>query len=106
MPAVRVGEAGRLPRGRPHRKVADRFEVRGFPADLTRSDGQSDWEGVAGDGDGHIFVPPGPGSTVLVVSPTFEYERSVTLRWETSAEETLESLLLLRGGHLLSACQG
>jgi hypothetical protein len=104
--ALPVGEAGRLPRDRRHRKVADRFEVRGLPEDLTRSDGQSDWEGVAGDAAGHIFVLRETGSTVLVVSPTFEYERSVALRWETSAEETLESLLLLSDGHLLSACQG
>jgi hypothetical protein len=86
--------------------VADRTEVRGLPSSLTRSDGQSDWEGVAGDSAGRIFVLRETGSTVLVVSPTFEYERSVTLRWERSAEESLESLLLLRNGHLLSACQG
>jgi hypothetical protein len=86
--------------------MADRFRVRGLPSDLAGSDGQSDWEGVSGDADGRIFVLRETGSTVLVVSPTFEYERSVALRWEGRGEESLESLLLLADGHLLSASQG
>lgn len=103
---IPADEAGRLPRAGKHRRAADRFRVRGLPAALGGADGQSDWEGVAGDADGRIFILREAGATVLVVSPTFEYERSIQLRWDGRGEESLESLLLLADGHLLSASQG
>lgn len=101
---IPADESGRLPRGDGHQKVAGRFPVRGLPDDLASAE-QSDWEGVAGDADGRVVVLRETGSTVLVVSPTFDYERSFTLRWEGSGDGSLESLLLLADGHLLSATQ-
>jgi hypothetical protein len=97
--------SGRLPNERAHGKVADRHQVRGLPGDLDGSDGQSDWEGIAGDVDGRVFILRETDSRVLIVSPTFEFEGSVALRWDHQEETSLESLLLLDNGHLLSATQ-
>lgn len=98
--------SGRLPIDGGHRRVADRHHVRGLPGDLDGSHGQSDWEGIAGDADGRVFILRETDSRVLVVSPTFEFERSITLHWDHRAESSLESLLLLSNGHFLSATQG
>jgi hypothetical protein len=42
---------------------------------------------------------------VLIVSPTFEFEGSVSLDWDRRDGTSLESLLLLANGHFLSATQ-
>jgi hypothetical protein len=102
---IEVEPSGRLPRHHGHRKVADRVEVRGLHGVLEESAGQSDWEGVAGDADGRVYLLRETGSTLVVLSPDFRFERALALRWETDGRNGLESLLLLRNGHVLSAAQ-
>ncbi len=102
---ISADESGRLPADGRHRKVAVRHHVRGVPDGLTGERGQSDWEGVAGDADGRVFILQESHSRVLVVSPTFEFEGSVSLDWDHRDGTSLESLLLLADGHFLSATQ-
>ena len=102
---ITADESGRLPLDGDHRKVAVRHPVRGIPDDLGGGRGQSDWEGVAGDADGRVFILKETGSRLLIVSPTFEFEGSVALDWDHPDGTTLESLLLLANGHFLSATQ-
>lgn len=97
--------AGGLPLDGDHRKAAERWDVTGLPEELRGSHGQSDWEGVAGDAAGRVFVLRETGSELLVLSPTFELETVVALRWEKDRGSTLESVLLLEDGHLLSITQ-
>jgi hypothetical protein len=47
--------SGHLPVDGDHRHVAVRHSVRGIPGDLTGAR-QSDWEGVAGDAAGRVFI--------------------------------------------------
>ena len=95
--------SGRLPVAGDHGSAGVRHPVRGLPSELTGSRGQSDWEGVAGDADGRVFILQESGSRVLIVSPTFEFEGSVSLDWDRRDGTSLESLLLLADGHFLSA---
>jgi hypothetical protein len=96
--------SGHLPVDGDHRHVAVRHSVRGIPGDLTGAR-QSDWEGVAGDAAGRVFILRESDSRVLIVSPTFEFEGSVSLDWDPRDGTSLESLLLLANGHFLSATQ-
>jgi hypothetical protein len=96
---------GALPRERGHRGDAVRHRVSGLPDRLDGSGGHVDWEGVAGDAHGRIAVLRESGSRVLVISPTFRYERTVTLAWDRAEKGGLESVLLLGNGHLLSATE-
>lgn len=102
---ITADESGRLPADGRHRTVAVRHHVRGVPDGLTGERGQSDWEGVAGDADGRVFILQESHSRVLVLSPTFEFEGSVSLDWDHRDGTSLESLLLLANGHFLSATQ-
>jgi hypothetical protein len=102
---ITADASGRLPPDGDHRKVAVRHPVRGIPDHLGGSRRQSDWEGVAGDADGRVFILRETGSRLLIVSPTFEFEGSVALDWDHQDGTSLESLLLLANGHFLSATQ-
>lgn len=97
-------ESGRLPVDGHHRTVAVPHRVRGLPGHLTGSR-QSDWEGVAGDAEGRVFILRETDASVLIVSPTFEFEGSVSLEWDHRDGTSLESLLLLADGRFLSATQ-
>jgi hypothetical protein len=94
-----------LPRDGGHRRTAVRHQVTGLPDHLDGSGGHVDWEGVAGDATGRIVVLRESGSRLLVISPAFRYERSFELRWDPAVKASLESVLLLRDGHLLSATE-
>lgn len=87
-------------RVRPHR-------VHGLPADIERSAAGSQWEGVAGDGEGRLVVLCERTSDLLVISPDFRFERRIGLRhpWRGDRQAGLEALLLLTNGHVLAAKQ-
>jgi hypothetical protein len=103
--ALSVEDSGALPRDGGHRRTAVRHRVTGLPDHLDGSGGHVDWEGVAGDATGRVVVLRESGSRLLVISPTFRYERSFELRWDGAAKASLESVLLLRDGHLLAATE-
>jgi hypothetical protein len=81
--------------------------VQGLPDDLTAPNDSSQWEGIAGDATGRMFVLREESSELLVIHPDFRFQGRVRLRhdWELDRREGLESLLLLQGGHILSVRQ-
>jgi hypothetical protein len=81
--------------------------VQGLPDDLAAPHDGSQWEGIAGDATGRMFVLREESSELLVIHPDFRFQRRVRLRhdWELDRGEGLESLLLLRSGHVLSVRQ-
>jgi hypothetical protein len=72
-----------------------------------RSERRAEWEAVAGDAAGRVLIVHETGSGLVVLAPDLSFERRVTLKhdWSSSTHYGLESLLLLRHGHLLSAKQ-
>jgi len=98
---LRPDATGRLAGGEP----ANAHPVEGLPDELRHGDAQ--WEGVAGDATGRIFILRERRSELLVVSPGFRFERRIALRheWRDDARNGLEGLLLLRRGHVLAAKQ-
>lgn len=67
----------------------------------------SQWEGVAGDASGRIFILQEENSELLVIGADFVLERRISLThpWLNDLHYGLESLLLLRGGHFICAKQ-
>jgi hypothetical protein len=100
-----VDDGGALRRDAGDQHAAVRHRVTGLPDRLDGSDGHVDWEGVAGDATGRVVVLRESGSRLLVLSPTFRHERTFHLRWDRPAKASLESVLLLRDGHLLAATE-
>jgi hypothetical protein len=81
-------------------------EVTGLPRAL-RSERRAEWEAVAGDAAGRVLIVREAGSELIVLAPDLSFERSISLRhdWRSDTHHGLESLLLLRHGHVLSAKQ-
>jgi hypothetical protein len=106
---VRLGTdgSGQLRADEPGRRAAQHHRVRRLPEDLDRPDGGSQWEGVAGDGAGRVIVLCERTSELLVIAPDLRFERRIALRhdWQGDGRAGLESLVLLRDGHVLSAKQ-
>ena len=100
-----VDDSGALRGDAGDQRAAVRHRVTGLPDRLDGSDGHVDWEGVAGDATGRVVVLRESGSRLLVLSPAFEHERTLHLRWDRTAKASLESVLLLREGHLLAATE-
>ena len=100
---ARLVVAGRLLPGAP----TDPHRVKDLPDDLDRDRDGSQWEGVAGDVTGRVFILRERGSELLVVSPDFRFERRIELHhhWRDDTAYGLEGLLLLRDGHVLAAKQ-
>jgi hypothetical protein len=80
--------------------------VRGLPRHLTPHSGV-EWEAVAGDAAGRVLIVRESGSGLVVLAPDLTFEVDVALRhdWSSAEHLGLESLLLLRSGHLLCAKQ-
>jgi hypothetical protein len=124
---IRADASGGLPADEHGRRAAHHHEVHGLPGgrrksgkgsqrkESQRKESQgrgsggtdSQWEGIAGDVDGRVVVLRERSSELLVLSPGFHLERRIALRheWEDDEQAGLESLLLLRRGHVLSAKQ-
>jgi hypothetical protein len=104
---LRADGTGQLPADQPHRRAAQHHQVHRLPDGLDRSGGGSQWEGVAGDGAGRLTVLCERTSELLVISPEFRFERRIRLRheWELDEQVGLESVVLLRNGHVLAAKQ-
>ena len=106
---IRLGadDSGRLRVDEPGRRAAQHHRVRRLPEDLDRPDGGSQWEGVAGDGSGRVIVLCERTSELLVIAPDLRFERRIALRhdWQDDGRAGLESLVLMRDGHVLSAKQ-
>jgi hypothetical protein len=104
---LRADGAGRLTADQPRRRAAAHHRVRRLPDDLDSATGGSQWEGVAGDGAGRLAVLCERSSELLVISPEFRFERRIRLRHdgEGDGRAGLESVVLLRNGHVLAAKQ-
>lgn len=103
---IMVDQPARTSAGMRPQLVFKRQEVKRLPSDLDGSGRESNWEGVAGDASGHMFIVCERTSELLVLAPDFTFARRVPLRHKHEhARHGLESLLLLRGGHLLVATQ-
>jgi hypothetical protein len=100
-----VDDSGALLRDAGDQRAAARHRVTGLPDRLAGSGGHVDWEAVAGDATGRVVVLRESGSRLLVLSPTLRHERTLDLRWDPTAKASLESVLLLRDGHLLAATE-
>jgi hypothetical protein len=81
-------------------------EVKGVEQAWTTGEG-SQWEGVAGDASGRIFILREKSSELLVIGADFVLERRISLThpWLNDSHYGLESLLLLRRGHFICAKQ-
>ena len=104
---LRAAADDRLAADRRGRRATRHHAVGGLPADLDHADRGSQWEGVAAVADGRVLVLREYGSELLVLSPDLHFERRIALRhpWEGDGQAGLESLLLLRNGHVVSAKQ-
>ena len=89
------------------RFAVDLHPVTGLPDKLKTAKKGSQWEAIDGDGSGQIVILSEAGSLLLMLSPDFSFERSVSLehQWSFDDDAGLESILLLRHGHVLAAKQ-
>lgn len=90
-----------------NRFAVDLHPVTGLPDKLKTSKQGSQWEAIDGDGSGRIVILSEAGSLLLMLSPDLSFERSVSLehQWSFDDDAGLESILLLRHGHVLAAKQ-
>ncbi len=97
---ARVNKDGRL-------AVSEPQEVEGVDRHWAPTDQGSEWEGVAGDVSGRIFILREEGSELLVITADFVLDRRLQLThsWLDDTKYGLESLLLLCEGHFLCVKQ-
>lgn len=88
--------------------VAEPQEVEGVDRRWAPTGEGSGWEGVAGDVSGRIFILREESSELLVITADFVLDRRLQLThpWlDDTKQYGLESLLLLRAGHVVCAKQ-
>lgn len=88
--------------------VAEPHKVEGVDRHWAPTGKGSEWEGVAGDVSGRIFILREESSELLVITADFVLDRRLQLThpWlDDTKKYGLESLLLLREGHVVCAKQ-